>query len=297
MAVTSPVGSGTPSRCRRVGDGSGRRGGGRGSGDPAPSVMISSRHCGPCSRPTAVVSPAEAESALEAFDLELVLTTPKAEKRRATWALLVAGEAPAAPTGQRSRQGRWHHRAVYQFIRRGDEVVEVCDECGFNGALVDIQKVPAALSRVRDEWAFLLEVDEALLRARPAPATWCGVEYGRHTASALRAVEWGARQIAKGVSPDWRRLPDELPPDATSDNHGCESVGATDTLADLQGAVDSLVLFTGSLSAPELTAEADYGGGLLLSTSGVIRHGLHDAEHHVLDVRRGIARLLLFNGR
>lgn len=37
----------------------------------------------------------------------------------------------------------------------------------------------------------------------------------------------------------------------------------------------------------------ELGGGLIVDTCFVIRHALHDAEHHAPDVRRGVAQLLL----
>jgi hypothetical protein len=36
---------------------------------------------------------------------------------------------------------------------------------------------------------------------------------------------------------------------------------------------------------------------LIINTAAVVRHALHDAEHHLLDIRRGIARLQLSSSR
>jgi hypothetical protein len=182
---------------------------------------------------------------------------------------------------------------VYRFVRLGSELVEVCDECGFNGALVGVREVSDRLERVHDAWSSMLSWDESLLRTRPAPATWCAIEYGQHTAWALRAIEWAASLFVDGASPDWAQHPADPLGDAAEDNHACGSSGLAATLDDLQLAARSLASLAGSLSAPELAAIADYGGGLLINTGAVLRHALHDAEHHVLDVRRGYARLLL----
>jgi hypothetical protein len=54
-----------------------------------------------------------------------------------------------------------------------------------------------------------------------------------------------------------------------------------------------MAAFAVNLTAVEQDRRADYGGGLVINTAAVVRHALHDAEHHLLDIRRGIARLQL----
>ena len=122
---------------------------------------------------------------------------------------------------------------------------------------------------------------------------WCVIEYAAHTAWVMRAIEWAARKFVNGESPDWSTsVPDPLG-DATATNHNCEGRTLDDTLQELDEAVMSLAAFANGLRSEELTRTADYGGGLVLTTGAVLRHALHDAEHHVLDIRRGVARLLL----
>lgn len=182
---------------------------------------------------------------------------------------------------------------MYNFITLGGEPVEVCDECGFDGGQVKIAEVSTRFDDVRRAWATVFAGDEALLRARPAPATWCTVEYAEHTAFALAAIEWAAREFVQLRSPDWTQLPSDRLGDASDDNHDCESIAIDDVLDQISRASLSLAAFTESLSDADLFQVQDYGGGMLLTTGAVIRHALHDAEHHVLDIRRGMARLLL----
>ena len=51
-----------------------------------------------------------------------------------------------------------------------------------------------------------------------------------------------------------------------------------------------MAAFVESLTPEEQAVNAIYFDEQVINTTAVIRHALHDAEHHLLDVRRGIAR-------
>jgi len=51
-----------------------------------------------------------------------------------------------------------------------------------------------------------------------------------------------------------------------------------------------MATFAESLTPEQQAVVAVYAEGWTINTTAVIRHALHDAEHHLLDVRRGIAR-------
>jgi hypothetical protein len=133
--------------------------------------------------------------------------------------------------------------------------------------------------------------DEERLRARPEPETWCAVEYAQHVVSAIVGIEWAARLFATGRSPDWDKLPeDSLPGVFEHDAHDCGRFDVAETLGSLGGVAMSMAAFAESLTPEEQVATAVYFDEQVLNTTAVIRHALHDAEHHLLDVRRGIAR-------
>lgn len=86
---------------------------------------------------------------------------------------------------------------------------------------------------------------------------------------------------------------EEIDGDFNHDRHDCERYDLQRTLDGLHRAASSMAALATSLSPRELVTTADYGGGRVISTTAVIRHALHDAEHHVLDIRRGVARMEL----
>lgn len=182
---------------------------------------------------------------------------------------------------------------MYRILEWSGDFVEVCDECGFDGATVSLAEATALFSTLKDRWAAVFTRPEALLRTRPAPETWCPVEYAQHTACAIGSIEWAARLFVQGRSPDWSTLPKDLPGEFEHSDHDCGRFDVTSTLEVLGSAATSMAAFVANLTTDQQSRTADYGGGFILNTAAVVRHALHDAEHHLLDVRRGIARMQL----
>lgn len=173
--------------------------------------------------------------------------------------------------------------------------VEICDECGFNGTLVSPAHVSARFARLADDWARVMEVDEALARERPEPSTWCAVEYCAHTIHVLRLVEWSARRFVASEPASF----DLTTPDVVSDRpgpmdeHGCEVFDMSERLSRLRSVATAIAEWIPALRPNELSREDLYAGSVRIDTLTVLRHGLHDAEHHLLDIRRGVAKQLL----
>lgn len=189
---------------------------------------------------------------------------------------------------------------MYLTIPVGDDYHEICDECGFHGGLLDVRGAEHRLRALHAGWADVMRHDERTVRARPAPDTWCVVEYAQHVVSALGGILWAARIFASGGTPDWDELDeDALPGEFEHPTHQCERFTIADTLRDLGAAATAMADFTAALTAEEQASTAVYYRSTksdyveVLNTTAVVRHALHDAEHHLLDVRRGIARLEL----
>jgi S-DNA-T family DNA segregation ATPase FtsK/SpoIIIE len=173
------------------------------------------------------------------------------------------------------------------------DVFEICDECGFDAVMVGRPDVVARLRSLGDRWAAVFANPAELLRARPAPETWCAVEYAEHVTYALGAIEWAAGEFVAGRSPDWDAEPKDLAGQFEHESHDCERFDVSATLRELDAAAHSMAGFAEQLTAEELGRTANYTETLVLTTAAVVRHALHDAEHHLLDIRRGIAGLRL----
>lgn len=143
--------------------------------------------------------------------------------------------------------------------------VEVCDECGFDereprDLATAFAEVFASLDRLRHH----PDADR-----RPEPDTWSGTEYAEH------CVDGTDQTLAI-----CRRAVDL--PQATSVTSLSEAASAT---AD----------FVDQLADHQWSAVTD-GWSFEVPVRGALVHLLHDLEHHVLDVRRGHARLALADG-
>lgn len=180
---------------------------------------------------------------------------------------------------------------MYRILPVGSDFHEICDECGFHGGTLDPSAAVARIRALPDRWSEVLSQDEERLRARPEPDTWCAVEYAQHVINAIASIEWGARLFAAGRSPDWDELSeDSLPGVFEHDAHDCARFDIAGTLDSLATVAGSMADFAESLTPEEQGVVAVYTADLEINTTAVIRHALHDAEHHLLDIRRGIAR-------
>lgn len=185
---------------------------------------------------------------------------------------------------------------MYRILPHGDDFFEVCDECGFDGGLVDMNAAAAMLRSLGERWTSAFSYSDERLRSRPAPETWCAVEYAQHTTFAIGAIEWAAREFVEGRSPDWAQEPKGLAGQFEHDTHECEQFEIAATLDALGSAATSMAALAMSLTPEDQARTATYANGLVINTAAVVRHALHDAEHHLLDIRRGIARLQLSRG-
>ena len=141
-------------------------------------------------------------------------------------------------------------------------MAELCDECGFDArelsdGVDETQRLDAAYADLER----LLEHPDA--GRRPAPETWSAREYVDHCIEVAGALlEWASETA--GVAP----------------------VAHPHDLAECRRAVAATVpTFTETQRAAVLEGEYQQP----VTVEWLIRHLLHDTEHHVLDLRRNYA--------
>jgi hypothetical protein len=143
------------------------------------------------------------------------------------------------------------------------DAVELCDECGFDARLVSDQ----ASSIVMAMDALDGMTDRADAARRPDADTYSAAEYAAHSVETTMGLLGYISQVtARPLSR------------AATDLTGCAEV-ASEVLAELTDADRRSVL----------SGEFPFD----ITVDGIVLHLLHDLEHHVLDVRRGYARLAL----
>jgi DinB superfamily len=162
---------------------------------------------------------------------------------------------------ERGEDGRW---------------VERCDECHFDGASWDTTSAQHFLRSLTVSWRNLLDrAPSELLRTRPQPATWSPVEYLAH----CRDVTTLLREIVRRhATEDDPMMPERLATD------GLE-VDVEATLAELDDAASGLADDLDAYSAEDL-ARPVVIAGKQADVLVLVLHAVHDADHHLFDVRR-----------
>jgi hypothetical protein len=154
---------------------------------------------------------------------------------------------------------------TYGLRDLGGVRVEVCDECGFD------EREP------RDLATAFAEVFAALQRLqghpdadrRPEQETWSGAEYAEHCVDGTDQTLAICRRAV--------------------------SLSDSTSVVSLSEAADATADLVARLTKTDWNAVTD-GWSFDVPVRGALVHLLHDLEHHLLDVRRGYARLALADG-
>lgn len=153
---------------------------------------------------------------------------------------------------------------TYTWHAIDGRLAELCDECGFDAReLVDGADETVRLVAAYADLERLLAHPDA--ERRPAPETWSAREYVDHCVEVAGGL-LGYIGRAAGV-----RVP---PPPV-----------------DLTGCAKAVAVTVPALSADQRAAVLHDVYQQPVTVEWVVRHLLHDTEHHVLDLRRGYAVL------
>ena len=159
---------------------------------------------------------------------------------------------------------------------------ETCAACGFDGAAFDDAALRDALSALGEQWRHLIGSAAEHLRSRPAPDVWSALEYAAHTRDILALHVFGVEQALTGDEPHFPEVEPGL----------ADAAAATYGALDADEVVAALARHASALAA----TDGDWSRGLTIGQSrrdvrSLLEHALHDAQHHLDDVRRGLAAL------
>ena len=159
-------------------------------------------------------------------------------------------------------------------------LVERCAECGFDGAEWTDQTAMDAIARLPAQWSDALAgLGSDALGRRPFPEMWSIAEYADH----VREVLFGMRFLLdSAVSQPGVDLGDPPEPEFAVTPR---AIDARVALAGIDGEAKALRDRLAELPAPSWAAAARVGGDWL-DAHWIARHAVHDATHHLGDVRR-----------
>jgi DinB superfamily len=163
-------------------------------------------------------------------------------------------------------------------------VHEQCDACGFDGATYSDAELLEALRSLGERWRRQLTAAGAHLRIRPAPDTWSAIEYAAHSRDITALHAYGVEQALTRDEPAFPPIGDRVVDDAARSYDDADP-------ADVGDALD-----TAAHRLAQLADDAGFGawtrgltvGGTRSDVRRLLEHALHDAEHHLGDVERGL---------
>ena len=153
---------------------------------------------------------------------------------------------------------------TYSWHDIDGRMAELCDECGFDAReLVGREDETARLVAAYAELERLLDHPDA--DRRPAEETWSAREYVEHC---VEVAQWMFEKMCATTGLD--------PVDPPTDLAGCRR--ATSEVCGVLTEEQRAAILRGEYAQD-------------VSIEWLVRHQLHDTEHHVLDLRRGYASL------
>jgi hypothetical protein len=163
-----------------------------------------------------------------------------------------------------------------------------CEECGFVYDRVEVGDIPAALRALGPRWRQrLASAPDEALRRRPAPEVWSPLEYACHLRDVLRVQHERLRLALARPTPEFAPMGrEEL---VVRDRYNQQDPATV--AAELTGAATALARAFAALDAEgwARTGIYNYPRRQERSMAWLGRHTIHEGEHHLLDVDRGLA--------
>jgi S-DNA-T family DNA segregation ATPase FtsK/SpoIIIE len=164
---------------------------------------------------------------------------------------------------------------------------EQCDACGFDGAAFSDSQLLDALRDLGGRWHALLAAAGSHLRTRPAPATWSAIEYAVHSRDVTRLHAFGVEQALTVDEPAFPPIGDDVINDAVSTAAGADPVDVCD---ELSAAASRLAQLAQEAGVDRWNRGLTVGDART-DVRRLLEHALHDSQHHLDDVERGVTSL------
>ena len=166
-------------------------------------------------------------------------------------------------------------------------VHEQCDACGFDGATYTDRDLLESLRTLGERWRHQLLAADVRLRTRPAATTWSAIEYAAHSRDVTALHAYGVEQALTGAEPTFPPISDD---DA---NQAATNYGDADP-DDVIGELTTAALRLAQLADEAGVAAWTHGltvGDTRSDVRRLLEHALHDSQHHLDDVARGLASM------
>lgn len=164
---------------------------------------------------------------------------------------------------------------------------ETCDGCRFDGSQYSRLDARKSLRTMAARWRWAAEgIDEAVLACRPAATVWSPTEYAAHTADVMSSV---GMLLHLMTTRDLEPLEVPDPADASADDPSPSTTFAEAVVRLETNALrmdDEVAHLTPNQWSRTVVLDGDAA-----DSDWVVRHAVHDASHHLMDLGRGLRAL------
>ena len=168
---------------------------------------------------------------------------------------------------------------------------ETCSDCGYAWGSVPVEEFGSALDSLTARYAGRLAAsDERMLRRRPAPAAWSPLEYADHVRDVLLAQRERVYLALVEDRPSFARMNREERVELA--RYAEESPDAVADELDLAYRLVATALTGRDESDWDRLLIYNYPGPTEHDLRWLGRHTIHECEHHLVDIRRGLARYI-----
>jgi MOSC domain-containing protein YiiM len=163
---------------------------------------------------------------------------------------------------------------------------ETCHACGFDAEAWTPHDAATLLDALGVWWRLALaDLPADAVNRRPAPGVWSALEYGQHSALVTAVLRFAIEQV---LDDDGTRLPPA--PEGDGPAGAPVQLDAAVVVADLDREGHALAAVTRHAD-PDAWAHVGHSGDRRIQADAALRHAVHDASHHLMDVSRGLAAL------
>lgn len=162
---------------------------------------------------------------------------------------------------------------------------EVCPECGFDAAGVDLPSMGALTRANVASWPPLLSNPRA--RIRPSDDQWSATEYGCHVRDVFALFDERLRRMLTEDAPQFANWDQ----DVTAVERRYDLQDPQVVSNELVAAGEACAVRWDSVTDADWTRTGDRSDGSSFTIDTFARYFLHDPVHHLVDVRRGYERL------
>ena len=164
---------------------------------------------------------------------------------------------------------------------------ERCTACAFDGASFTDGELLGALRSLGPQWRRLLGEAASELRTRPAPETWSAIEYAAHSRDVIGLHAFGVEQALTRHEPTFPPFADDAAESAVAGYGDAEP----DAVAEALGAAARRLATLAETAGVDAWERGLTVGDQRSDVRRLLEHALHDSQHHLDDVERGLTAI------